>query len=366
MGWRDAPVVEVTKLTDAPVVGEAQQEKPSLLSRTWNSIPPLLRPVTGTLEAMKQSGELIDKAAYAAGGKVTDITGSPEAGGITNALVQAVPMAATGNVTKLGSPALQDKARSIMQQIIKPSQKHLETGKAARAIETMLKQNIPPTQAGKAFMEKRASQLEKEIQDILTKSPGGVNAEDIAIKSFTESLAKVRHNLSVEDDAAAIAKSVGSLLEHPLVAGQGSVHVATANRIKQAIYKSLDDVSYGRRVINSAEEIAEKALGRNIKEGIGAAEPKVVPTLAEQSEIINALKVAGPKIDIRGNTNTFGLGSLSPNLANLVVWLADRSPWFRNQVAQTLYHSGGAITGGTGATAGAVPGVIGQITGKNE
>ena len=43
-----------------------------------------------------KSNELLDKAAYEAGGKITDITGSPEAGGLTNMAVQAVPMALTG------------------------------------------------------------------------------------------------------------------------------------------------------------------------------------------------------------------------------------------------------------------------------
>src|SRR5688572_26824539 len=98
-----------------------------------------LTPVGLANKASQATNELIDRVAYDAGGKVTDMTGSPAAGFATNVATQALPTLLGGSVTsKAAAPMAKWAGRELMQSSLKPGIKDLKSGKAATAIETML------------------------------------------------------------------------------------------------------------------------------------------------------------------------------------------------------------------------------------
>lgn len=325
--------------------GKPAKEQPSLTSRLGSaalkgSLP--FGPIGAVLGAAKEGvdigNEALTKGAYEVGGAVTDITGSPKAGLFANALTQAVPSMVS---VPARTPSLLEKsALRVMQSAVKPNLAARQSGDATKGMKTMLERDINATEGGKEFMQSKVTELENEVQSILANSRGIVNPENVAVKSLQESFAKVKHNLSVGEDAAVISESIGKLLEHPLVVGKGDIPVALANKIKQAIYKGLGDSAYGLQAKSTAEKIAEKAMARSLKGEIATAEPAVVPTLKEQAELLNALKVLSPRVGVEGNKNIFGLGALSPSVEHLVVWLADRSPAFKSMLARTIYTTG--------------------------
>lgn len=310
-------------------------------------------PMSLTLRAAGKMGEVLDKAAYEAGGKVTDVTGSPGLGFATNVGLQAVPAVLGGGIGKTVQPLLQSGARGVMQAAMKPERAARLSGKADEAITTMLEEGINVTKGGREILQGRISSLENEISNILSTSKGTINPEDVAIKSLKQSLEKVKYNLSSTEDSAVISKSVADLLEHPLVSGKADIPVDLANKLKQAIYKGLGDTAYGLQAKSTIERIAEKSIARNLKEGIASAEPYVVPKLDEQAKLINALKVMTPRVSAAGNKDIIGIGSLAPSEINFLTWMANRSPLIGSLVARFMHSASGVLPTGVGAAAGA-------------
>ena len=69
----------------------------------------------GVGEAMKG----IDKAAYDVGGWATDVTGSPKAGLVANAVAQAPGVLIGGGIGKAATPAMEGSANWLMRSALK-------------------------------------------------------------------------------------------------------------------------------------------------------------------------------------------------------------------------------------------------------
>src|SRR3990167_4916023 len=110
-------------------------------------------------QAVQRAGESVSpENAYKAGGAVTDFTGSPELGFATNVGIQALPSILSGTAVKSAtSPLLKKGGRFLMQSAVKPSAQNLASGKAAQAVETMLKEGVNVTPGGIAKMGKEVS-----------------------------------------------------------------------------------------------------------------------------------------------------------------------------------------------------------------
>jgi hypothetical protein len=114
----------------------APQEQPSVLDSGMQRLKQNLSmtPPGLALNVAKNAMELHDKAAYDAGGKVTDLTGSPELGFATNLAVQSVPSLLGMGGGKAVAPVLERGAEKLMHSALKPQSKDIVSGNAARAI----------------------------------------------------------------------------------------------------------------------------------------------------------------------------------------------------------------------------------------
>lgn len=285
-------------------------------------------------------------AAYDAGAKITDITGSPAAGYATNVAMQAVPALFGGNI--MGSaaiPAMQNTARSLMQSAVKPTWETLRTGEAQRGVETMLKEGISPTQAGANKLQSMIDELNNQVQTAIAGSGAKISKDQIA--SYLTSIADrfgYRANPQAALDAVDAAKE--AFLNHPLLRGAQDLPVQLAQKMKQATYSGLRD-SYGE--LKGAEIESQKALARGMKEEISKAVPEVGPLNAREGELINALDIAERRALMEGNKNPGGLSLIAPSKEAIAGFLADRSAAAKALLARMLYSQPAALpmTAGT-------------------
>jgi hypothetical protein len=307
-----------------------------------------------------------ERAAYKAGGGVTDIAtnlgASPEvaagAGYAANVGVQALPVIAGGALGGMFKPAMQAGAKSLMQSAMKP-EKALRGAPADKAATTMLERGINATTGGREKLQTMVSGLETQIDDILKNSTAQVDKNAVGM-SLRTAIDKVKTNLSASDDIATIQKSLKEFLNHPLLNNSSSMPVSLANKIKQSIYSTLGPNAFAPGVKVGVERLADKTLARGLREGVARAEPAVVAPMAEQAELLNALKVMGPQALRSGNKNPVGLGALSPSVENALVWMLDRNPWAQSMIARAMYQGSGAIPTATGASLGGLLAPSGQ------
>ena len=299
-----------------------------------------------------ESGQSVSKMAYDLGGRVTDVgaaVGLPPqlsalAGTVANVGAESAVGWAAG---KAGSPALLERSRLLMQSALKPERAARLSGKADQAIETMLQKGINPTRGGMNRTQAIVDSLDDKVDDILKTSGATIDPNDVAIKTLKDSLSKITFHPDPTGQMKIIDDSINTFLSHPQVEGKGRITVEVANNLKKGITKALKDIQYGGGTSKLPMEIqAEKIRAANLAEANRIAEPKLVPTLKEQSELINAINVMEPTVSREGNKNLIGLGALSPSKEALAVWMMDRYPWFKSFVARTLYKGSEAIPAG--------------------
>jgi len=213
----------------------------------------------------------------------------------------------------------------------------------------MLEKNIPATEAGLEATRAKVSSLETNIQDILTNSPATVDKAKVG-EAVNKALGDVKLNLNAVNDKKDIQKALDDFLSHPeLKQYAQDIPVSVANKLKQAFYKELSGKVYQPGQSISAYDKGEKSLAAGLRSEVLAAEPKIAPSLNEQSELLNVLKVAGPQVGREGNKNIVGFGWLSPSMERTAMWMLDRYPWFKSYLAQTLHSGAERIPAAVGA-----------------
>lgn len=321
---------------------------------------PLMGGLAGAFgESMKQTGEIVDRAAYDAGGKVTDLTGSPGLGYAANVATQAIPTILGGEAAKLASPSLQTAGRALMQSALKPPYKDLRTGNAARAIDTLLEEGINPTQGGVAALRGKIDDLSGQIEAALQGSTATVNKGEVG-KRLLETAEQLKKQVNPEADLEAARKTWLGFRNHPLLAGKQDIPVQLAQELKQGTYAQLSK-KYGQ--IGTAEEEAQKALARGLKEEISGAVPGVAGLNKAESELINALKVSERRALMEANKNLAGLALLAQNPAGFAAFMADKSALFKSIVARMLYSGSEQIPATVGRMGGAAYGA-GVLSGE--
>lgn len=301
----------------------------------------------------------VDKAAYDVGGKVTDsLAGvvSPEtaagAGYLANLATQQIPTMIGGGVGKLAG---QGAGRSLMQSAIKPTTADLQSGKAARAINTLLETGTSPTVSGLSALKSQADDLANQMSGILSRSPATVSRQAAAAP-----VQQVLSSASKQAAPGADMKAINGVLDefmsigHPALGVTQNIPVDLANKLKQGIYKAVGDRAYGQ--VASAQTEAEKAIARGLRQEVGKAVPEVESLLAKQSDLYNAVNVAKRYALLSGNNNPMGLAPLANNPAAAAMFLADRNPWVRGLLARGAYSGGMPVGAGVGALAGAYSG----------
>lgn len=283
-------------------------------------------------------------AMHELGGKVTDLTGSPVLGGITNFIGNAIPAAITsGRVANPEAvPVLEKAAKGLMHSAIKPASKDIVSGDAAKAIDTMLKEGANVSSSGVAKLRGLVDKLHGEVaQKIEAAAKSGTTVDKSYVGSeLYKTLQKFRNQLNSGADEAAILKSWQETSQK-LAA---KIPVDQAQSLKQGTYKILAD-KYAKigAVENEAATQAQMAGARGLRKGIEDAVPGVGPLNARESSVINAIEMAERRAGIGGNKDVGGIAWLANNPAAAAAMMADRSAAFKSWLANKIFQVRNAV-----------------------
>lgn len=289
------------------------------------------------------------------GGAVTGII-SPE---------DAKTGAILGGILPVAAPVVKDALKStskrLMQSAIKPTQADLRTGKAQKAVETLLEEGVNPTKERTLFgrgldtLENKVQKINSEIDTLITRSSGKVSKQTVL--SYLDDLeSKAMLQVNPADDLAAIEKARIAFNQHPL-AQSNDIPIALAQDIKKGTYKSLGNKAYGE--LKGTEIEAQKALARGLRSEIGTAEPLVMQLNAQEQKLLNALTVAERRALMELNNNPVGIAGLSQSPSQLAAMLADRSGAFKALLARIIYNAQKSIPSGglLGVQSGILPNI---------
>jgi hypothetical protein len=303
-------------------------------------------------EGFNQANKKVGEGAYAAGGAVTDLTGSPAAGYATNVGIQAIPAIAQGQIAKqVFAPAMQGGAESLMQSALKPTIKQIETGEADTAIKTLLKEGLNPTKGGVEQLREMSKTTSQQLAEALKKSTATVNVSDVG-RPVEEVLKRVRTQANPLSDINAVEGAWDEFSKlHPLVRGREEIPVQLAQALKQGTYKELSG-KYGE--LGNAATEAQKGIARGLKEGISQAVPEASALNARNSALLQTLDVAERRALMDLNKNPFGLSLLAENKGAFAAFIADKSALFKSLLARMLYSGKDVVpnVAGAGATIG--------------
>ena len=314
------------------------------------------------------SNDVGKQVAYDVGGKVTDIASgagaSPETaakfGFAANVGTQVAPTLLSGELAKKAfGPSIKSGAKTLMQSSLKPTLHDLRTGKAAKAINTMLEEGYSPTKGGVDAMKARVSDLNDEIAEAIKNSPATVDKGKVA-SYLQDTMNRFEKQVNSSADTKAIQSAWDEFLTNPLLAGKKDIPVQLAQEMKQGTYRALGDKAYGEQKGAAAE--AQKTLARGLKEEISTAVPGVAGKNKLESDLINAAKIAERRVLMDANKNPLGLGWLAQPWM-IPFWMWDRSPGAKALTARGLY-SGSEQIPATAARAGV--GALMMQSGRSE
>lgn len=281
----------------------------------------------------KGLGQALDEAAYNIGGKVTDVTGSPLLGTAANVAVSALPVYAGGEVSKMAIPAQRWMAEKLMQSAIKPGTKDLMTGKADRAIATLLDKGINVSEGGMNKLRMMGSKINNDVDNVISQSNAVINKYPVEAR-LADVEKRFQNQVNPQSDLAAIEAVSKDFLSHPDLLGQQLMPIQLAQKLKQGTHSQLRD-KYGE--LGSASTEAQKALARGLREEIEKVAPQVKDLNANASEIWNALNVAQRRALGAGNANPVGIGALGGPKSALLFGASNNS--FAKSLAARLLNS---------------------------
>lgn len=341
-----AKAYELARSQSQPAPEQPAPQEPSFMDRGVQRLKQNLSmtPPGVALNIAKGAMELHDKAAYEAGGKVTDLTGSPELGFATNLAVQAVPSLLGAQAGKATAPVLERGAEKLMHSALKPQSKDIVSGNAARAIETMLRADANVSPAGAAKLRGLIGKLEGEVKTLISQAgktspnaglpPATVDKAYVASEVMKE-LKKFRNQVNPGADTKAILQSWDEF--NKIVANK--IPVGEAQSLKQGTYKILAD-KYAKMgaVENVPGTQAQMAMARGLRKGVEDAVPGVGNLTAQESSLINALEMAERRAGIGGNRDVGGIAWLANNPAAAGAMMADRSSAFKSWLANRIFQ----------------------------
>lgn len=283
-------------------------------------------------DEMGRVGEGLTKSAYKIGGAVTDATKSPAAGYLANVFAQAIPTLLGGQLAKGAAPPLEWTAKALMQSAIKPSPADLLTGKAAKAVGTLLDEGINPTVGGMNKLRGMAETQNAKVADLLSNTGGTLSKEAAAGRiQDVVSKAEALHPIP-QEVLPTIEKVYTGFMQNGLV--PKNIPVEQAQALKQEIYRMM---KYGELKADLPKEAAYKALGRGLKEELETSVPGVKALNARASELWNALNVSERRALLDLNRNPLNIGVLAHSPAMFATYMADKSAAFKGIIARGLY-----------------------------
>jgi len=293
-------------------------------------------------------------AAYEIGGKITDITKSPTAGYVANVIAETIPSLVGGQMGSKAAPLLEKGATALMQSALKPTLEQLRTGKAAKAIQTLLDEGINVSKGGIAKLKAKIAELNEQIAEAIKSSPATVDKAKVA-GALQGTLDRFSKQVNPKSDLATIENAWTEFLTHPLLTGKQDIPVKLAQEMKQATYRELDK-KYGE--LGSAAVESQKGLARGLKEGIAEAVPEIAGLNKKESELINALNVVERRALLEANKNPGGLAWLANNPKTWALYMADKSALFKSLAARLLKSQSASIPRTAGQVVGASVGAF--------
>jgi hypothetical protein len=234
--------------------------------------------------------------------------------------------------------AIKGSARSLMHSALKP--KASMSGKADRAITTMLDEGYNVSPGGVEKLQNRVSDLNSQVKAAIAQSPQKVN-KLAAARPLGPLMDRAKRQANPIDDMKAVQGVFNEYIDHPMLVNKAEMPVQLAHDLKTGTYKALGDKSYGE--LKSASIEAQKALARGLRENIAQKVPTVRPLLAEEANLLNALSVSERRVMVEANKNPLGLGWVSASPMHMAAFMADRSGLFKSLIARMLNTSGNAL-----------------------
>lgn len=323
-----------------------------------------IRSGQGTNDLLPNIAGAMGNMGYEAGGLTTDLASrlgaSPETaakfGYGANVATDIVPMVAGGiaGAASKVPEAAQGISKWLMARALKAPLSEIESGNAARAVDTMLKEGWNVTKGSVETQATKINDLGKEISAALANAPETVKGSDIG-KRLLDTYERFKTQANPQEDLAAIKKAWESFRNHPDLVGRfQNIPVELANRIKQGTYKALESKSYGE--LQGATTEAQKALARGMRETVSEVRPDVAAKITQQGEMLNAKSLAERQANLLSKQDPISLGWIATNPLAALGYAAERSAPLKAWLANRLYGNATAIPASAGRVAGGAVG----------
>jgi len=266
---------------------------------------------------------------------------NPESAGTGAFIGGMIPVAGkvAGETGNLISSGANKTAKSLMQSALKPTLEQLRTGKAERAIQTLLDEGINPTSRGVNKLKEKIWNINDEVANRISRSNATIDKSNV-LRTLDDVRANFATQVSPTSDLNAIQGIADDFASHPGLFGN-TIPVQRAQELKQGTYKVLKG-KYGEA--GSAATEAQKGLARGLKDEISKAVPEVAALNAKESALLNALSVSERRALMDANKNTMGLAVLASNPVGWAAFMADRSAAFK-AIAARMANKGALATG---------------------
>lgn len=323
-------------------------EPATLRGRSLQSLPRSLAFGTEFNRAPNTGGlSDLDTGAYIAGGKITDLTGSPALGTAVRMAPDIAETLAGGGIPgmTLGQP-MKSGAERMMQWAINPTTADVAAGKAAKAARTMLDEGVNTSVSGMEALRAKALDLNKQVYSILNDSGKTISKD--AVGSYIQGvISRIEKTSSFpQDPLRAVERVYDQFLTNGLI--PKNIPVVQAQELKQGIYSELKK-KYG--VLGTDTEEAMKAVGRGYKGELEKAVPEVAGLNAESAKLWNAMNVTERKAysEIAKTPGGFAFFIHNPEVAT--AYMATKSALFKSLVARAMDATSRALPGGVGGGA---------------
>jgi hypothetical protein len=299
-----------------------------------------------------------DTASYKIGGHVTDLAAPympPQLAALLGATARMGPdiamNAAAGLIGAVkGAPLVEDAAKNVMKIAVNPTPADLVSGKAGKAINFMLKNDISPTASNMLSLRNQITNLDSQVADVIKNSP-----ETIKTGGIFESLKPAMDRFirsGDPKDIATLRKAWTDFVNHPMIQGAEEIPIQTAQSIKTAKSSLLNSRLYGE--MGSADTAAEKGLIHGLKTEIAAKAPEVVPLNELSSELRNVIDVSERKALMKLAHNPVDMAFVFSTPEHYAAYSLGRSKAFLGGMARILYHNKEILPAGAGSAAEAL------------
>lgn len=309
-----------------------------------------ITPSALALKGIQKGQEGYDQVSQKAGDIARDVTqkagASPEVSGAVGAGVYtAAQMAEGGGIGGTSKPLMEKFAEKSMAHALNPSVQDVASGDAAKAIQTMLDENINVTKGGMEKLQAKITDLNNQIKDKIANSEATVDVRKLS-KYMDELTNKFLNQVNYKKDIKAIRESWNEFIHHPLIKTIDKLPVQQAQKLKQGTYQQLADKAYGE--VGTAATEAQKTEARFLKDQIAEQVPAVAELNQKESALLNALTVAEKKALLETARNPAVLTAMYHSPQFIAAASLGKSAAFKSVLANIVYRNSRLIPASIG------------------